>query len=183
MSFALWHLVGAFHITQTLGHASFVRNVLLALLQISRPEQSQGKILMNIGGNTKMGRKPKDREITYKNFIGIKLSDQQLEYLQTEAKRLGVSQSEYIRRLLTDKPLQIRYEVVADSEELTKLVHEFGKIGTNLNQIALHFNTGGTKSRIMEDEIHEAIAKIFEMRKEVLKLGGDFSGSTKTHRK
>lgn len=70
-----------------------------------------------------MGRKPKDREITYKNFIGIKLSDQQLEYLQTGAKRLGVSQSEYIRRLLTDKPLQIRYEVVADSEELTKLVH------------------------------------------------------------
>ncbi len=56
-----------------------------------------------------MGRKPKDREITYKNFIGIKLSDQQLEYLQTRAKRLGVSQSEYIRRLLTDKPLQIRY--------------------------------------------------------------------------
>lgn len=130
-----------------------------------------------------MGRKPKDREITYKNFIGLKISDQQLEYLQTRAERLGISQSEYIRRLLTDKPIQVRYEIVADSEQLTKLVHAFGKIGTNLNQIALHFNTGGTKSRIMEDEIHEAIAKIFEMRKEVLKLGGDFSGSTKTHRK
>lgn len=130
-----------------------------------------------------MGRKPKDREIAYKHFVGVKLTDQQLEYLQSGAERLGISQSEYIRRLLTDKPIQMKYEVVAESEELTKLVHEFGKIGTNLNQIALHFNTGGTKSRIMEDEIHEAIAKIFEMRKEVLKLGGDFSGNTKTHRK
>lgn len=39
-----------------------------------------------------MGRKPKDREITYKNFIGLKISDQQLEYLQTRAERLGISQ-------------------------------------------------------------------------------------------
>ena len=170
-------------VPQTLGYASFKRNMLLALSEISRPEQSQGNELTSIGGNTNMGRKPKDREITYKNFIGLKISDQQLEYLQTRAERLGISQSEYIRRLLTDKPIQVRYEIVADSEQLTKLVHAFGKIGTNLNQIALHFNTGGTKSRIMEDEIHEAIAKIFEMRKEVLKLGGDFSGSTKTHRK
>lgn len=47
-----------------------------------------------------MGGKPKDREITYKNFIGLKISDQQLEYLQTRAERLGITQSEYIRRLL-----------------------------------------------------------------------------------
>lgn len=130
-----------------------------------------------------MGRKPKDREITYKNFIGLKISDQQLEYLQTRAERLGISQSEYIRRLLTDKPLQIRYEIIADSEQLTKLVHEFGKIGTNLNQIALHFNTGGSLSMAMEDAVHEAISKIFEMRKEVLKLGGDYHGSVETYRK
>lgn len=130
-----------------------------------------------------MVRKPKEREITYKNFIGLKISDQQLDYLQTWSKRIGISQSEFIRRLLSDKPIQHVTRVEFQSEELTQLVHEFGKIGTNLNQIALYFNTGGTKSRIMEDEIYEAIAKIFEMRKEVLKLGGDFSGSIKTHRK
>ena len=35
------------------------------------------------------------------------------------------------------------YEVVADMDELRKLVSEYGKIGSNLNQIARYFNTGG----------------------------------------
>jgi hypothetical protein len=130
-----------------------------------------------------MGRKPKERKVTYKNFVGVKLSDQQLENLQNGAKQLHISQSEYIRRLLSDKPILIRYEVVAESKKLTRLVHEFGKIGTNLNQIALHYNTGGINSWIIEDEIHEAISRLFELREEVLKLGGEFGGSVETYRK
>lgn len=130
-----------------------------------------------------MGRKPKEREIAYKNFIGVKITDQQLENLESGAERTGLSKSEYLRQLLSDKPVQVRYEVVAESEKLTQLVHEFGKIGTNLNQIARYFNTGGMRSMAMEDTIHEAISMLFELREEVLKLGGDFHGSTETHRK
>ena len=32
--------------------------------------------------------------------------------------------------------------VVADMNDLRKLVSEYGKIGSNLNQIAKHFNSG-----------------------------------------
>ena len=38
-------------------------------------------------------------------------------------------------------------EVVADMNDLRKLVSEYGKIGSNLNQIAKHFKSGGSQSR------------------------------------
>ncbi len=122
-----------------------------------------------------MGRKSKDKELTKKNFVGIKLSDQELENLQNGSDRLGISQSEYIRKLLSETPLELKYEIVYDSEMLKKIVHELGKIGINLNQIAYYFNTGGSRSLAMEDAIHEAISQIFKMRKEVLELKSDFS--------
>ena len=40
------------------------------------------------------------------------------------------------------KKVVVTYELVADLPELKKLIAEFGKIGSNLNQIVRHFNTG-----------------------------------------
>ena len=67
-----------------------------------------------------------------------------------------------------------RVEVVADMEELRRLVGAYGKIGVNLNQIARYFNTGGERSLAMEDEIRHCIAELFALREEVLKMAGDF---------
>ena len=72
-------------------------------------------------------------------------------------------------------------EVVADMNDLRKLVSEYGKIGSNLNQIAKHFNSGGSQSRAIENEIHQCITDLFLLRKEVLKLAGGMNGNRKTH--
>ena len=56
--------------------------------------------------------------------------------------------------------------------DLRKLVSEYGKIGSNLNQIAKHFNSGGSQSRAIENEIHQCITDLFLLIKEVLKLAG-----------
>ena len=77
--------------------------------------------------------------------------------------------------------MKVRYEIVADMQDLRKLVGEYGKIGSNLNQIAKYFNTGGERSLAMEDEIRQCISELFVLRKEVLRLAGDFRGSVKTH--
>ena len=130
-----------------------------------------------------MSKLKKEKELERDCIITLRLTKQELENADRMAAQTGLSRSELIRKLLADDPIQVRYEIVADSEKLTRLVHEFGKIGINLNQIARHYNSGGNRSRIMEDAIHEAIDQIFEMRKEVLALGGEFGGSTKTHRK
>ena len=73
-----------------------------------------------------------------------------------------------------EKAIVHRVEVVADMEELRRLVGEYGKIGVNLNQIARYFNTGGERSLAMEDEIRHCIEELFALREEVLKMAGDF---------
>ena len=70
---------------------------------------------------------------------------------------------------------------IADMNDLRKLVSAYGKIGSNLNQIAKHFNSGGSQSRAIENEIHQCITDLFLLRKEVLKLAGGMNGNRKTH--
>lgn len=96
------------------------------------------------------------------------------ELLDRKAEILGVSRSECLRKLLVDKEIVHRVEVVADMEELRSLLGAYGKIGVNLNQIARYFNTGGERSLAMEDEIRHCIAELFTLREEVLKMAGDF---------
>ena len=79
--------------------------------------------------------------------------------------------------------MKVRYEIVADMQDLRKLAGEYGKIGSNLNQIAKYFYTGGERSLAMEDEIRQCISELFVLRKEVLRLAGDFRGSVKTYLK
>lgn len=65
---------------------------------------------------------------------------------------------------------------LSDMELLRKLVSEYGKIGSNLNQIARYFNSGGERSLAIESEIHQCIADLFQLRKQVLQLAGETNG-------
>ena len=118
----------------------------------------------------------KKSRTNYPNFIGVRLSDFELDRLDQCANLLGISRSEYIRKLLIEKEIKNHIEIVADIDDLKKLVGEYGKIGSNLNQIAKYFNTGGMRSLAMEDEIHQCIADLFKLRKKVLKLAGETNG-------
>ena len=86
----------------------------------------------------------KDKELNHRHFIGLRLTDVELDLLDQGAACLSVSRSEYLRKLLLEKQIHHQIEVVADMNDLRKLVSEYGKIGSNLNQIAKHFNSGGT---------------------------------------
>ena len=128
-----------------------------------------------------MAPKKKEKTLKRKNIITLKLTDIELELLQEAAEITGLSRSEYIRKLLLEKEIHHQIEVVADIDDLKKLVSEYGKIGSNLNQIAKYFNTGGSRSLAVENEIHQCIADLFQLRKEVLKLAGGKNGNRKTH--
>ena len=77
---------------------------------------------------------------------------------------------------LTDTEFSI-IEIVADVNQIKKLIGEFGKIGSNLNQIARYFNQGGILSSEMRNEIRKSLRDIYEMKYEVMKMAGDFRGS------
>ena len=107
-----------------------------------------------------MRTKNKDKELNHRHFIGLRLTDVELDLLDQGAACLSISRSEYLRKLLLEKQINHQIEVVADMNNLRKLVSEYGKIGLNLNQIAKHLNSGGSQSRAIENEIHQCIKNL-----------------------
>lgn len=130
-----------------------------------------------------MARPEKDTEIKRSHHITLRLSDTEFELITKVSHEVGLSRSAYIRKQLLDGAVNIKYEVVADVPELQKLTAELGKIGSNLNQIARYFHMGGIRSKAMQDEIHECISQIFDMRKEIAEMAGNYHGSVEAHRK
>ena len=123
-----------------------------------------------------MRTKSKDKELNHRHFIGLRLTDVELDLLDQGAACLSISRSEYLRKLLLEKQINHQIEVVADMNDLRKLVSEYGKIGSNLNQIAKHFNSSESQSHAVKNEIHQCITDLFQLRKEVLKLAGGMDG-------
>ena len=128
-----------------------------------------------------MPRKKKPENLRHKNIISLKLTDSELELLDHSAEIVGLSRSEFLRKSFLEKDIQFHYEIVADMDELRCLVNEYGKIGSNLNQIARYFNTGGDSSAKMKDEIRQCITDLFSLRKEVLRMAGELHGHNQTH--
>lgn len=128
-----------------------------------------------------MARPKKEKELKHNHRIYLRLTDTEYEIVAANAKAANLSLAEYARKQIMNKRVIVKYELVADLPELKKLIGEFGKIGSNLNQIARHFNSGGIHSQEMRKAINQSIARIYEMKYEVLKLAGEFHGDTETH--
>ena len=107
----------------------------------------------------------KDKELNHRHFIGLRLTDVELDLLDQGAACLSISRSEYLRKLLLEKQINHQIEVVADMNDLRKLVSEYGKIGSNLNQIAKHFNKPPAFVRGWQDR------RMGGQRKHLLKRG------------
>ena len=89
----------------------------------------------------------------------------------------------YVRTQVLKGQVHTKIEIVTDVPEIKKLLAEFGKIGSNLNQIAKYFNQGGILSQEMRGEINKRLRDLYEMKYKVMEMAGDFHGNTETHRK
>ena len=128
-----------------------------------------------------MARPKKDKELKHKHQIMLRLTDTEYEIVSESAKAAHLPLAEYVRKQVMKQKVAAKYEIVADLPELKKLVAEFGKIGSNLNQIARHFNSGGIHSQEMRKAIDQSVARIYEMKYEVLKMAGDFQAVSGGH--
>ena len=130
-----------------------------------------------------MARPKKEKELLHNHQIMLRLTDTEYEIVAAKAKDANLPLAEYVRKQVLNKKIVAKYEIVADLPELKKLIAEFGKIGSNLNQIARYFNSGGIQSRAMLENINHAISCIFEMREQVAEMAGKNYGNLKAHRK
>ena len=128
-----------------------------------------------------MARPKKEKELRHKHQIMLRLTDTEYEIISESAKAANLPLAEYVRKQVMKQKVIAKYEIMADLPELKKLVAEFGKIGSNLNQIARHYNSGGIHSQEMRKAIEQSVSRIYELKYEVLKMAGDFHGNTETH--
>ena len=70
-----------------------------------------------------MAPKKKEKNLKKSNIITLKLTDIELAVLNEAADVTGLSRSEYLRKLLLEKQINHQIEVVADMNDLRKLVN------------------------------------------------------------
>ena len=128
--------------------------------------------------------RPKKETEKYRNHrITIRFTDLEYSIIKTAARKANMSLAAYVRTQVLKGQVHTKIEIVADVPEIKELLAEFGKIGSNLNQIAKYFNQGGVLSQEMRGEINKRLRDLYEMKYKVMKMAGDFRGNTETYRK
>lgn len=130
-----------------------------------------------------MARPKKEPYLTCIKDVHFRMTEIEYEILQKNAYDANLTVSDYVRNALNNQKVVIKYNLVADIPEIKALLAEFGKIGSNLNQIAKYFNQGGILSQEIRGEINKRLCDLHEMKYKVMEMAGDFRGNTETYRK
>ena len=122
-----------------------------------------------------MAMPKKEKELKRNHRITLRFTDVEYEVITENAKAAKLPLAEYARLQALDKKVTVKYEIVADVPELKKLIAEFGKTGSNLNQIARHLNQDDPQSVEMLKSLWQCMTEIYAMKYEVLKIAGSFT--------
>jgi len=115
--------------------------------------------------------------------VTVRFNKDSYEKLLAMSKAANLSAAELIRQMVFKGKVNVKQEVVAEVPMLKKLIADFGKIGSNLNQIAHHYNGGGVRSREMYERTQRAISELYAMKYEIEKMGGEFRGYSEAYRR
>jgi len=115
--------------------------------------------------------------------VTVRFNKDSYEKLLAMSKAANLSAAELIRQMVFKGKVNVKQEVVAEVPMLKKLIADFGKIGSNLNQIAHHYNGGGVRSKEMYERTQRAISELYAMKYEVEKMGGEFRGYSEAYRR
>ena len=98
---------------------------------------------------------------------------------------LQMSQANVLRQAIAQQVIKptIRVSVLDDNllKAMGKLIGEFGKIGSNLNQIAKALKANDACDSALEKEMRSAAADLSTLKFDVLKKVGDAVGHAETY--
>ena len=119
------------------------------------------------------------------HLVKTRLDDAEYEEFLKRIELYGMNQSEFIRQSIsgaTVKPI-ITVHPVNDEllSALSKLTAEYGRIGSNLNQIARHLNEWHSPYPDMAKELQDASTDLTMLKYEVLQKVGDALGNIQAY--
>jgi len=86
---------------------------------------------------------------TRKKQISFRVSDKEYENLREKSERANLSTPQFCKSVALSKKIK---QPKIDNAGALKIAAELRKIGTNVNQIAKHLNTGES---VAQSELHE----------------------------
>ena len=120
-----------------------------------------------------------------RRVIKKRLTEEEYTEFSERVSLCQMSQSEFIRQALTKSTIRpvITVSPVNDTLLATvgKLTAEYGKIGSNLNQIARCLNEYGAPYNALSKEVREAISDLAALKFEVLREVGEAIGNAQTY--
>ena len=119
-------------------------------------------------------------------IVKTRLSEEEYADFRHRCDVYQVSQSEWLRQLIRTGRVHTTIRATLTSDELLeaigKLTAQYGKIGSNLNQIARFLQTQGTPYNPLSEEVRTAISELADLKYQVLTQVGDAVGNVQTYR-
>ena len=104
-----------------------------------------------------------DKKKDNKVLMSLRISAEDKEQIEEKARKTGLTTSEYIRRCALGRKLPC----YGDTSLLKEYSMQLGKIGSNLNQIAKHLNSGGSYFSVYSD-VKEAVKELLDLKFKIL---------------
>ena len=120
------------------------------------------------------------------HIIKFRVTETEKLELENTAKLLHLSLSTLIRRALHNAKIERTVVVVGGGEEtlttVSALLAQCSKVGTNLNQLARHFNSGGADTEQIRAKLLDELADLTAFRLNAEKVLGELYGNAQAYR-
>ena len=127
-----------------------------------------------------MKRKNTNKTPPKSRHMDLRVDQATYDRIEATAKAANLSVSEYVRQMLVKGKVTVKAEHIIESTEIKHALAELGHIGSNINQIARHYNGGGVRSLEMFERTMNALSDVYDLKKEIQRLGGERFGGTQT---
>ena len=115
------------------------------------------------------------------HIIKFRVTETEKMELQCTAKLLHLSLSTLIRRALHNAKIERTVVVAGGGEEIltsvSPLLAQCSKVGSNLNQLARHFNSGGKDTEQLRAQILEELSALTNFRLKAEETVGELYGN------
>ena len=119
------------------------------------------------------------------HVVKTRLSDEEHELFLNQCRTYGISQSEMLRQSMTRLQIKPVIHVSAVNDGLLaatgKLTAEYGRIGSNLNQIARTLNEWHNPYSQLAAELRTASSDLAALKFEVLEKVGEAVGNVQAY--
>ena len=120
------------------------------------------------------------------HIIKFRVTETEKMELQCTAKLLPLPLSTLIRRAIHNVKIEKTVIVAGGGEEtltaVSTLLAQCSKVGTNLNQLARHFNSGGADTEQIRAKLLDELADLTAFRINAEKVLGELYGNAQAYR-